>query len=85
LFAWALARRLLPERIRRGRMRRFKAGQGKRGGPRIVYYGFLAHDQIWLLTLFDMSEAADLTKVERDQFRCALEAERAARKERGRR
>jgi hypothetical protein len=37
---------------------------------------------VWLLTLYDKDEAADLTKEEKDQLKKALEAERAARKTR---
>jgi len=49
-------------------------------GLRIIYYCFLSEQQIWLLTLYDKNEAADLTKDEREVLRRALEAERAARK-----
>jgi hypothetical protein len=63
-------------------MERFTARQRKTWGLRIIYYWFLSDEEIWLLTLFDKDEAADLTKGERDQLRRAMEAERAARKQR---
>ncbi len=51
---------------------------------RIVYYCFLADEEIWLLTLYDKDQAVDLTKDEKEQLRRALEAERAVRKGRSR-
>ena len=57
-----------------------KRGKGRRGGLRVIYYCFLSEQEIWLLTLYDKDEAADLTKDERNQLRRALEAERVARK-----
>ena len=38
-----------------------RRGKGRRGGLRIIYYYFLSDDQIWLMTLYDKDEAADLT------------------------
>jgi mRNA-degrading endonuclease RelE of RelBE toxin-antitoxin system len=66
--------------IRKLRWKDPRRGKGKRGGLRIIYYCFLSEQQIWLLTLYDKNEAADLTKDEREVLRRALEAERAARK-----
>jgi hypothetical protein len=54
--------------------------KGKRGGLRVIYYCFLSDEEIWLLTLYDKDEAADLSKDEKDRLRRALEAERSARK-----
>ena len=68
--------------IRKLRWKDPRRGKGKRGGLRIVYYVFLSDDEIWLLTLYDKDEAADLSEDERRQLRRAMEAERAARKER---
>jgi|SRR5215472_4911415 len=59
-----------------------RRGKGKRGGLRIIYYSFLADGEIWLLTLYDKSEASDLSRDEKVQLKRALEAERAARKRR---
>ena len=68
--------------IRKLRWKDPRRGKGKRGGLRIVYYVFLSDEEIWLLTLYDKDEAADLSEDERRQLRRAMEAERAARKER---
>ena len=70
--------------IRKLRWRDPHRGKGRRGGLRIIYYCFLSEQEIWLLTLYDKDEAADLTKEEREQLRRVLEAERAARKTRSR-
>jgi hypothetical protein len=70
--------------IRKLRWKDPRRGKGRRGGLRVVYYCFLSEQEIWLLTLYDKDEAADLTKDERDHLRRALETERAARKTRSR-
>ncbi len=70
--------------IRKLRWKDTRRGKGRRGGLRVIYYCFLSEEEIWLLTLYDKDEAADLTKDEREQLRRALEAERAARKARSR-
>lgn len=70
--------------IRKLRWKDPRRGKGKRGGLRVIYYCFLSDEEIWLLTLYDKNEAADLTKEEKDHLRRALETERAARKERDR-
>lgn len=70
--------------IRKLRWKDPRRGKGKRGGLRVIYYCFLSEQEIWLLTLYDKDEAADLTKDERDHLRRALEMERAARKIRSR-
>lgn len=70
--------------IRKLRWRDTRRSKGKRGGLRIIYYCFLSEQEIWLLTVYDKDEAADLTKSERDQLRRALEAERTSRKAPGR-
>ena len=70
--------------IRKLRWKDSRRGKGKRGGLRIIYYCFLADEEIWLLKLYDKDQAVDLTKDEKDQLRRALEAERAVRKSRNR-
>jgi hypothetical protein len=70
--------------VRKLRWKDPRRGKGKRGGLRIIYYCFLSEQEIWLLTLFDKDETADLTKDEKDQLRRALEAERIAQKARSR-
>ncbi len=66
--------------VRKLRWRDGRRKKGKRGGLRVIYYGFLEDEEIWLLTLYDKDEAADLTKEEKDRLRRALEMERAQRK-----
>jgi mRNA-degrading endonuclease RelE of RelBE toxin-antitoxin system len=70
--------------IRKLRWRDSRRGKGRRGGLRVIYYSFLSDEEIWLLTLYDKAEAADLTKEQKGQLRRAMEAERAARKYRSR-
>jgi hypothetical protein len=69
--------------IRKLRWKDSRRGKGKRGGLRIIYYCFLSDEEIWLLTLYGKDEAADLTKDEKTRLKRALEAERAARRQRG--
>lgn len=71
--------------IRKLRWKDQRRGKGRRGGLRVIYYCFLSDQEIWLLTLYDKDEAADLTKEEREQLKRALEAERNARKSRTKR
>jgi hypothetical protein len=68
--------------IRKLRWRDVRRGKGKRGGLRVIYYCFLSDEEIWLLTLYNKDEAADLSKDEKAQLKRALEAERAARRRR---
>ncbi len=56
-----------------------RRGKGRRGGLRIIYYYFLADQQIWLMTLYDKDEASDLTPKEKKGLKSALEAELQAR------
>ncbi len=67
--------------IRKLRWKDPRRNKGKRGGLRVIYYCFLSDEEIWLLTLYDKDEAADLTKDQKDHLRRVLEAERAVRKE----
>jgi hypothetical protein len=60
-----------------------RRGKGKRGGLRVIYYYLSADAQIWLMTLFDKDEMADLNAAEKRALKAALEAElfrRAARR-----
>ncbi len=61
-----------------------RRGKGRRGGLRIIYYYFLADQQIWLMTLYDKDEASDLTPREKKVLKGALEAELQARQARQR-
>jgi len=56
-----------------------RRGKGRRGGLRIIYYYFLAEQQIWLMTLYGKDEAADLTPSEKKSLREAIAAELSAR------
>ena len=53
--------------------------KGRRGGLRIIYLHFLSDHQIWLMTLYNKDEAADLTTVEKKMLKAALDAELKAR------
>jgi hypothetical protein len=60
-----------------------RRGKGKRGGLRVIYYYLSADAQIWLMTLYDKDEMADLSAAEKRALKAALEAEltrRAARR-----
>lgn len=56
-----------------------RRGKGKRGGLRVIYYYLLTDSQIWLMTLYDKGEVADLSAAEKRQLRTALDAELARR------
>ena len=66
--------------VRKLRWKDSRRGKGRRSGLRVIYYCFLSDQEIWLMTLYDKDEAADLTKAEKDQLKKALEAERSVRK-----
>ncbi len=65
--------------FRKLRWRDPRRGKGRRGGLRIIYYYFLADQQIWLMTLYDKNEATDLTPKEKKALKSAIEAELHAR------
>jgi mRNA-degrading endonuclease RelE of RelBE toxin-antitoxin system len=56
-----------------------KRGKGRRGGLRIIYYYFLADQQIWLMTLYDKDEASDLSPSVKKALKHAIETELRAR------
>lgn len=56
-----------------------RRGKGKRGGLRIIYYHFPSDRQIWLMTLYDKSEASDLTSREKKTLKTAIEHELSVR------
>jgi hypothetical protein len=64
-------------KLRWGDPRRAK---GRRGGLRVIYYYFLADQQIWFMTLYDKDEAVDLTPREMKSLKSAIEAELHARR-----
>jgi hypothetical protein len=53
--------------------------RGKRGGLRLIYYHFPEDAQVWLLTLYDKDEAADLTQTEKRMLKEQLEVEKRER------
>jgi hypothetical protein len=58
-----------------------RRGKGKRGGLRVIYYYLRSDRQVWLFTLYDKDEAADLTPDEKRLLRQAIQAELQARNE----
>lgn len=56
-----------------------RRGKGKRGGLRVIYYHLAADAQIWLITVYDKGEMADLSAAEKRQLKAALDAELARR------
>lgn len=56
-----------------------RRGKGRRGGLRIIYYHFPSESQIWLMTVYDKNEAADLTPAEKKGLKIAMEEELTAR------
>jgi hypothetical protein len=53
--------------------------KGKRGGLRVIYYYLVADAQIWLMTLYDKGEMANLSAAEKRLLKAALDAELAQR------
>jgi hypothetical protein len=56
-----------------------RRGKGRRGGLRIIYYYFLADQQIWLMTLYDKDDASDLSPRAKKALKGAVESELQAR------
>lgn len=56
-----------------------RRGKRRRGGLRIIYFYFPSDHQIWLMTLYDKSEAADLTQKEKKALKAAIGSELKAR------
>ena len=65
--------------FRKLRWRDPRRGKGRRGGLRIIYYHFPTEAQLWLMTLYDKDEAADLTPKEKKALKVAIETELQAR------
>jgi hypothetical protein len=59
-----------------------RRGKGRRGGLRIIYFYFETERQIWLMTLYDKSEASDLSAREKKILKTAIDAELKTRSER---
>src|SRR5579864_5766378 len=56
-----------------------RRGKGRRGGLRIIYFYFPSDHQIWMMTLYDKGEAADLTAKEKKGLKAAMDRELEAR------
>ncbi|MBZ5667801.1 MAG: toxin [Acidobacteriia bacterium] len=56
-----------------------RRGKSRRGGLRIIYYHFPSDHQIWLMTLYDKNEAADLTTEQKKALKASIEKELAER------
>jgi mRNA-degrading endonuclease RelE of RelBE toxin-antitoxin system len=56
-----------------------RRGKGRRGGLRVIYYWFDGQNQIWLMTVYDKNEAADLTPEQRRTLKAAIDAEKKLR------
>lgn len=56
--------------------------KGKRGGLRVIYFHFVADNQIWFMTLYGKDEAADLTPDEKRALKMAIEREARQRAQR---
>jgi mRNA-degrading endonuclease RelE of RelBE toxin-antitoxin system len=52
-----------------------RRGKGKRGGLRVIYYYLEPNDQIWLITVYDKDEMADLSPAEKRLLKSAIDAE----------
>jgi hypothetical protein len=65
--------------FRKARWADRRRGKGKRGGLRVIYYYLLTDAQIWLMTLYDKGEVADLNAAEKRLLKAALDAELARR------
>ena len=61
-----------------------RRGKGRRGGLRIIYYHFPDDKIIWLMTIYDKNEAADLSPREKKALKAAIDAELSVRHARAR-
>lgn len=55
-------------------------GKGKRGGLRVIYYYLSTDQRVWLFTLYDKDESADLSNAEKKALNKAIQAELEARR-----
>jgi hypothetical protein len=58
-----------------------RRSKGRRGGLRVIYYYFAGEQQIWLMTLYDKDETADLTPKEKRALKDAIELELNGRRQ----
>jgi hypothetical protein len=59
-----------------------RRGKGKCGGLRVIYYYLSEDRQIWMFTIYDKDEAADLSANERQALKQAIQDELKARRKR---
>ena len=57
------------------KVRWVRAGSGKSGGIRVIYYNQLSHEEIWLLTLYAKNERATIPAHELRMIKEAIERE----------
>lgn len=58
------------------------AGRGKQGGARIIYYWFVADNEIFFLEIYGKNEKSDLTKAQIKELRRLIETLDAVRSRR---
>jgi mRNA-degrading endonuclease RelE of RelBE toxin-antitoxin system len=56
-----------------------RRGKGRRGGLRVIYYWFDGQNRIWLMTIYDKNEAANLTPEQKRLLKAAIDAEKKSR------
>jgi hypothetical protein len=56
-----------------------RRGKGKRGGLRVICYYLEDSAQMWMFTLYDKDQAADLTAEQKRVMKLAIEKEKQAR------
>lgn len=66
--------------LRKLRFADVRRGKGKRDGLRVVYYWWEPGPEVWLFTLFDKDEVADLSPEDRRALKAMVKAELEARR-----
>ena len=66
--------------LRKLRFADVRRGKGKRGGLRVVYYWWEPGSEVWLFTLFDKDEMADLRPPDRKALKAMVKAELEAKR-----
>ena len=66
--------------LRKMRFADTRRGKGKRGGLRVIYYGWSSGGQFWLFTLYDKDEMDDLSAKEKKLLKEMLKTELEARR-----
>ena len=56
-----------------------RRGKGRRGALRVIYFWFDGQHRIWLMTVYDKNEAANLTLGQRKTLKAAIDAEKKSR------